>query len=143
MLCDGGSKVSHNKEKLLILYKNRILWKRTQELSTRLWILPLNPRTPPESIALHTSTSGTQYAGNAYHITSKGDLIRYLHQRLFCPSKQKLIKSIQNNQIPKWPGLTATAVDKYLLNGSPSTDKDHMKRKIKGIRTTKYTLKEK
>ena len=100
----------------------------TQEPLTRLWILPLNPRTPPENIPVYTSTAGTKYAENAYQITSKVDLIQYLHQYLLCPPKQTLVKAIQNNQLSTWPGLTKTVVDKYPPDSSSATDKFHMKR---------------
>ena len=142
MLCDAVCKVSYYKEKYLILQNNIIVWQGTQETSTILWILPLNPRTPPENIPVHTSTAGTQYAGNTYQITSKGDLIGYLHQCLLCPPKRKIIKAIQNNQLTTWPGLNATEVDKYLPDISLETDKCHMKRQSKGLRTTHNNLKE-
>ena len=119
------------------------MWQGTREPYTILWILPLNTRTPLDNLPVHTSTSGTQYADNAYQITSKGDLTRYLHRCLFYPPKQTLIKDIQNNQLTTWPGLTTTVVDKYLPDSSPATDKVYMKRQRKGLRTTQDTLKEK
>ena len=42
-----------------------------------------------------------------------------------------------------WPGFTAMAVDKYLPYISPATDKGHMKRQRKFLRTTQDNLKEK
>ena len=120
-----------------------MVWQGTHEPSTRLWILPLNPITPPDNLHVHTNTAGTQYAGNAYHITPKEDLILYPHKCLFCPPKLTLIKAIKNNQLTTWPGLTATEVDKYLPDSSPETDKFHMKRQSKVLRTTQNNLKEK
>ena len=117
------------------------MWQETQEPSTILWIIPINARTPPDNLPVHTSTARTQYSGNAYYITSKGDLIRYSHQCLLCPPKQTRIKAIQNNQLTTWPGLNATEVDKYLPDSSPATDKGHMKQHRKGIRTTQDNLK--
>ena len=119
------------------------MWQGIWEPSTRLWILPPSPKTPPDNIPVHTSTSGTQYSGNAYHITSKGDLIQYLHPCLLCPPKRTIIKAIKNNQLATWPGLTATAVGIYLPDSSPAPYKDHMKRQRKGLRTTEDKLKEK
>ena len=127
MLCDTGCKVGYYKDKWLMTSNNIIVWQRTQEPSTRLWILPLNPITLPDNLPVHTSTSGTQYAGKAYRITSKGDLIQYPHQCILCPPKKKLIKAIKNNQLTTWTGLTETAVDKYFPDSSPETDKSHMK----------------
>ena len=110
---------------------------------TRFCILPLCPGTPPENISVQTSTAKNKYAGNAYQITSKGDLIWYLRQCLFLPPKQRLIKVIRNNQLATWPGLTATEVENCLPDSSPAIDKDHMKRQRKGIRTTQDKLNKK
>ena len=67
-------------------------------------------------------------------------MIRHLHQALFSPSKATLIKAINNNQLASWPGLTIAAVNKYLPDFSPATDKEHMKRQKKGIRLTTEKL---
>ena len=78
---------------------------------------------------------------NAYVMTSKEALIRYLHQCLFSPTKKTLVKAIENNQLTTWPGLTAEAVRKHLPDSAPAADKGHMKRQHKGIRyTTKIPL---
>ena len=105
-----------------------IAWQGTQEPSTRLCILSLNTRTPPDNILVHKNTAGTRYDGNAYHITSKEDLIRYLNQFLFYPHKQTRISAIQSIQLTRWTGLTAPSVDKYLPDISPASDKVQMKR---------------
>ena len=74
-------------------------------------------------------------------MTSKESLIRYLHQCLFSPTKKTLVKAIENNQLTAWPGLTADAVRKHIPESAPATDKGHMKRQCKGIRsTTKISL---
>ena len=80
-------------------------------------------------------------AENSYTMTSKEALIRYLHQCLFSPTKKTLVKAIKYNQLTTWPGLTTDAVHKHLPDLAPETDKRHMKRQCKGIRsTTKITL---
>ena len=70
-------------------------------------------------------------------MTSKEEVIKFLHQCLFCPTKSTLLKAIKNNQLTTWPGLTAEAVEKYLPESCPATDKGHTKRQQKGIRSTK------
>ena len=75
-------------------------------------------------------------------MTSKEELIRYLHQCLFCPPKSTLLKAIKNNQLATWPGLTTEAVQKYPPESCPATDKGHMKRQIKGIRSTTDKIKD-
>ena len=44
-----------------------------------------------------------------------------------------LLKAIKNNQQTTWPGLTAKAVEKYLPDNAPATDKGYMSRHRKGI----------
>ena len=70
-------------------------------------------------------------------MTSKASLIQYLHQAAFSTPKTTLIKVLHNNQFAKWPGLTVKAVQKYLPDSVPATDKGHMKQKKQGIRSTK------
>jgi len=47
------------------------------------------------------------------------------------------MKAIKNNQLTTWPGLTAEAVDNYLPDHAQATYKGHMRRKRKGVRSTK------
>ena len=143
MLCDAGCKVSYNKEKCLIFYRNKLLWQGTHEPLTRFCILPLCPGTPPENLSVQTGTSKNKYTGNAYQITSKGDLIWYLRQCLLLPPKQRLIKVIWNNQLATFPGLTLKAVENYPPDSSPAIDKGHMKLQQNIIRTTQDKLNEK
>ena len=53
------------------------------------------------------------------------------------PSKIDTSQSNKNNQLETWPGLTTEAVQKYLPDSFPGTDKGHMKRQRKVIRSTK------
>ena len=76
-------------------------------------------------------------ASNAYTITSKRYLIQYLHQCLFFPPQNTLLKAISNNQFPNLPGLTYAEVRKNIPNTVPATEKVHMKRQRQGIVSTK------
>jgi hypothetical protein len=73
-------------------------------------------------------------------MTTKQELIQYLHQCLFCPPKRTLLKAIRNKQLSTWPDLTIEAVEKYLPASCPATDKGHMKRQAQGIRSTKAKI---
>ena len=73
-------------------------------------------------------------------MTSKASLVQYLHQAAFSPPKATLLKAVHNNQFVTWPGLTVKAVQKYLPDSSPATDKGHMKRQKQGIRSTKEKI---
>ena len=127
--------MNYNGRNCLVYYKNKLVWGGVREPSTKLWVLPLAPKTKPEHRPYQLPDE-EEYAANAYQMTSKASLIEYLHQCLLCPPKSTLIKAIKNNQLITWPGLTAEAVDTYLPNSAPSTDKGHMRRQRKGIRST-------
>ena len=64
-----------------------------------------------------------QMCNNAYHMTSKDSLVKYPHKCLFSPPKTTLIKAIQKNKLPTWTVLTSQAVENYLPDSAPSTDK--------------------
>ena len=73
-----------------------------------------------------------QITNNAYYITSKGSIIKYLHQCLFS-EHQTLTKAIHNNQVPTCLGLTSQAVEMILPDSAPDTDKVYMKLTQQGI----------
>ena len=141
VLCDAGCRVEYDEERCNVHYQGKIVWSGGREPSTKLWVLPLSPESEvPEdknvSASQHQAHHTRHQASNAYTMTSKGALIKYLHQCLFSPPKRTLIKAIKNNQLTTWPGLTARAVQKYLPEHAPGTDKGHMSRHKKGIRST-------
>ena len=70
-------------------------------------------------------------------MTSKVALIKYLHQAAFSQPKQTLLKVINNKQFSTEPRFTARAVQKYLPDSAPSTDKEHTKIQRQVIRSTK------
>ena len=65
-------------------------------------------------------------------MTNKESLIKFLHWCLFSPPKRTLIQALRNDHFPTWPGLTTSAVHKY-LEDAPATAKGHMKRFRQGI----------
>ena len=111
-----------------------------------MWILPLtdNTRQPQTTTTAddynRMDETYKKYANNTYTMTSKANLIQYLHQAAFSPPKATLLKALHKNQFVTWPGLTVKAVQKYLPELSPATDKGHMKRQKLGIRSTKEKI---
>ena len=77
---------------------------------------------------------GGEQVNNAFHTTTKAELIKYLHQAVFSPVKATWKKAIANGHFTTWPGLTPEAVEKYLLRHLPATDKGHMARQQQGVR---------
>ena len=142
VLCNTGYNVEYDTNKCRVIYKDKTVWNDNRETYTELWVLPLNP-TPNFKISMDHVQSNPmkEVATNAYTITSKRFLIKYLHQCLFCPLQKTLLKAIVNDQFPTWPGLTYTTVKKYPPNAAPATYKGHMKRKRQGTQSTKEQVK--
>ena len=113
-----------------VYYINKLVWKGRQEPQSRVWILPLREC---NTTSTKTETGHTRHmAYNAYAMTLKEALIKYLHQTAFIPLKQTLLKAINSKQISTWPGFTARAVQKYLPDSVPKTNNGHTKRRRKG-----------
>ena len=139
-LCDEGCIVTYNKSNCNIEYEGRLVWQGVREPSTGLWILPLNPNNPPDQSSTTKPINNPptkETAFNVHAISSKASVVKFLHQCLLSPPKATLLKAVENNQLPTWPGLTPNAIKKYLPDTSPATDKGHMKRQRKGLRSTK------
>ena len=58
------------------------------------------------------------------------------------PSQIDTPQGNKKNQLATWLGLTAEAVQEHLPDSCPATDKGHMKRQKKGIRSTKDKIKD-
>ena len=112
-------------------YNRKIVWKGGREPQKILWILPIQEC---NATSTETKTENTKHmAYNAYYMTSKEPLIKYIHQAAFSPPKQTLLKAISNKQFSTWTGFMAQAVPKYLPNSTTSTEKVHKKRRNQGI----------
>jgi len=142
ILCDAGCNVTYDTENGNVNYQGKLLWRGTREKITGMWVLPLNPEHMPTVAPSTPEPTSEHTANSAYDMTSKGALIKYLHQCLFSPPKLTLLRAIENNRFPTWPGLAADAVKKYLPEKLPATDRGHMKRQRKGMRSTKERIKE-
>ena len=131
ILCDAGCKVTYDDNECRIYYNKKVVWLGKREPQPGLWILTLtyNTRQPKTTTTADDynimDETHKQYAHNAYEMISKASLIQYLHQVAFSPPKATILKSLHNNQFVTWPGLTVKAVNKYLPESSPATDKGH------------------
>ena len=140
ILIYAGCRVTYDTEHVKVFYRGNVVWKGTRESLTGLWVISLTQTQKISQTITHKIDNHT--ANNAYQMMSKEELIRYLHQCLFCPPKLTLLKAIKNNQLATWPGLTTEAVQKYLPESFPATDKGHMKIQRKGIRPTADKIKD-
>ena len=138
MLIDAGCFVTYGRN-VIVYHNEKVVWKGPREKLTGLWVLPLKPNMKMPTYLKEKSRNHA--VNNVYQMSSKEEVIKFLHQCLFCPPKSTLLKAIRNNQLAMWPGLTAEAVEKYLPESCPATDKGHMKRQQNGIRSTKQKIK--
>ena len=134
VLCKAGCKAIYEGDTVKIIYKGKLVWLGTEDPSTELWVLPLKPNVQPSQVVGPEEL--TQMAHNIFQLSSKESLVKFLHQCLFSPPKKTLIKALENDQLPTWP-ITREAVEKYLPDYSPATDKGSMRRMQKGMQSTK------
>jgi hypothetical protein len=83
-----------------------------------------------------TQNNTLKHALNACSLPSIGQTIKYLHAAAGYPMEETWIKSIQAENYNTWPSLTITNAHKHHPE-SKETQKGHMKRQRKGIRSTK------
>ena len=83
MLIDAGCKVTYDTKYVKVFYRGNVVWKGTRESLTGLWVLPLTQKEKIDQTIPHNTDNHT--ANNAYQMMSKEELIRYLHQCIFCP----------------------------------------------------------
>ena len=143
LLTDARCKVVYDTHECRVYFRDKIVWTGGKEPTTGLWVRTINTNgdTPfqdgnDDNILNLQLRTKLHMAANAYAMTSKEALIRYLHQCLFSTTKKTLVKSIKNNQLTTWPALTSDAVRKHLPDSAPATDKGHMNRQCKVIRST-------
>jgi hypothetical protein len=91
-----------------------------------------NP-SPPSS--LPTTHHYNVTANSIYDMTTKPDLVKYLHQCCFTPTPSAWIKAIQNRHFTTWPGLTVDLARKHLPK-SDATIKGHLKQQYKNTWST-------
>ena len=122
MLIDAGCKVTYDTKRVKLFYKGNVVWKGTRESLTGLWVLPLKQTgkiAQPRTLNIDKNT-----ANNAYQMTQKEELIRYLHQCLFPPTKLTLLKAIK---IINWQHGQASQKKQ-----SKNTSHIHAQQQIKG-----------
>ena len=103
---------------------------------TGLWLVPLKQHEKLKTDkSQQTKITGEQQMNNIHHTNTQSELVTYLHQCLFSPTKSKLIKAIKNNRLLRFPGLTENGVNKHLPI-STATIKGHLHRERKNTRPT-------
>ena len=67
---------------------------------------------------------------------TKNDLIQYHHAACFSPTKKTFLEAIKRNHLQSFPGLTAEAVRKHLID-TVHTAKGHLNQEASGLQSTK------
>ena len=122
MLIDAGCNVTYNTKHVKVFYKGNVVWTGTMECLTGLWVLTL--KQVGKFTQQRTHSTDNHAANNAYQMTSKEELIQYLHQCLFCPPKSTLLKAIKKTN---WKHGQASQQKQ-----SKNTSQIHAQRQMKG-----------
>jgi hypothetical protein len=70
-----------------------------------------------------------------YELRNTGELVNYLHNAMFSPTKAALLKAVKQGQLATWPGITEDAINNH-LKLTPATAMGHMHQKRQNIRST-------
>jgi hypothetical protein len=105
---------------MLVFDENEnIIMKGTRENKSGMWQIPL-PITKPKIEKTIPMANGIIKRDTAIE-----DLCNFLHGACFSPSKSTFIKAIKAGFLSSWPGLTAKAIQKYLIEPE-ATIKGHL-----------------
>ena len=81
---------------------------------------------PSKQLALTPTSYQSCYVDlNAYDMTTKRNLVQYLHRCAGCPNFSTWTRDIQAGYFATWPGLTVELLRKHLLK-SLATTKGHL-----------------
>ena len=130
-LCDSGCTAIFDAQQVSIRKNNETPLIGSRDHTNGLWRLPLQiTTTVPPTIDAHEAYN------NAHQTQSIPALINYLHAAAFSPATSTWLQAIQKGFFSTWPGLTTTAVKKY-LQPSEATAKGHLDQTRKNARSTK------
>ena len=115
-LCESGCKVTFQHDCCVVHYKGKIMLYGQKCPITKLWLVPLHQRKQLRLVNNNNHPSITQQINNIQQTKNQEQLIQYLHQCLFSPTKSTLIKAVKNNQLLGFPGLTTQAITKHFQN---------------------------
>ena len=111
VLCDAGCNCNFEKDKVVITKENKTIMEGPRDPTTNLWNVTIGPPTNTNKIK---ENAIIQTANSAYQQRTAAELQAYLHATLCAPTVATLIKAINNNFLPTFPGLTAKAIRRYL-----------------------------
>jgi hypothetical protein len=105
-LCNAGCTVIFHQDKVEVWYKNKIILTGPQNISTKLWTLPinkhLNARLSPTSLqpAVHTQP---EYAAFTHSVRTRMKAVQFAHQSLGNPRISTLLKAVRRGFLDGCP----------------------------------------
>jgi hypothetical protein len=106
--CDNGFEARFTKQHVRIIDNhNTTILQGNRDPTSGLWSLnlhsPLAPITPAPKDPDHLSN-------NVHELTTKRDIVKYLHQACGSPVQSTWVKAIEAGYFTTWPGLTPALV---------------------------------
>ena len=138
--CDNGCTAEFNKHHCKIKHNGKTIINGNRDHMSGLWKIPL-VSSEGETKYLPIS-EGANFAYNLEQLTTKADIVMFLHLTMFSPVKSTWLRAIQRNHFVTWPGINTTTVAKY-LTPTIATAKGHLDRKMKNIKSTQKLKKKK
>ena len=135
-LCDDDCVAVFTKAGCYIFHDNKLVLRGTRDRNTTLWKIPVDTSEGEKEDV--PSSEGAHSMCNLEQLTSKRDIIRFLHASLFSPVKSTWLQAIKNKQFHAWPGINAGDVRKH-LQPTIATAKGHLNRKRKNTRSTQIS----
>ena len=142
-LTDAGCGVYFYKTGVDVDYEGEIISRGWRDKFNRLWRIPLTSEgggriTPPTNPEEYGPTNGIIFQAEVnaiYECENTEQLIKYFHAALCSHTKSTLIAAANEGYLRGFPGLTATAIRKY-IGIEVATELGHMKQIQQGTRST-------
>ena len=122
-ICDDGFPATFSKYHLTLVKQDITITGKRNTINGLYYIdlAPCSQPTVQNTLSLHTA-----YAHSAYKISTKSDLVRYLHHAAFSPVISTWTAAIDTGYYTTWPGLTLQIVRKHLPKAL-TTDQGHLR----------------
>ena len=134
-LCASGCTVIFEHGSCSVMYNNKVVMHGKKCEKTGLWLVSLHEISIQKPNIIYQENMTKHHVNNVHHTTSKSELITYLYQCLFPPTKSIILKAVKNDQLLGFPGLTEEAINKHLPQLT-ETIKGHLHRERRNIRST-------
>ena len=102
-LCDAGCTATFTKDRVTISFQGRTILVGTRDGPNKLWYLHKNT-------ADHKANNGVKIPSFLPSSTKPADVVAFHHAALGSPVVSTLVKAINKNYLPGFPGLTTKSI---------------------------------